>query len=449
MVNSASARKKLLAECLEHARQELVRRLHAASLPTSVDLPRLVTNDNADGGSTSTWKTIKASSLRLREVGDSVRDDTVPHMTIGLRGQLQPLAEYLDKHSDLGKPQPVGMLPAATGPDAILARYLSPLAVMYVAELEDAATPDPSIVDRIADELTMLCDSKTIRHTRQLVLAGLKASAQYGPYKKVVLRPLSPDERGAIFQSEQTSMMEPRTISSNLVIPKQFRHFWPTTLLEITTERQMGEMNDVSLLPNRVALAFYLGGFDISGPGSLTGFDQPRWATLGISHSAFPVTEKMGVTEKAITLDEFKRVVDLAYKVPDFSGLEGSGKEIVLYRVLRGCGAQDSGFLDFAIALEAALLGGAKTELAYRFSLYGALFLHAERNPAETFEKLKTIYDVRSRLVHGSRIKPEVRQAAEKDVADLAKLITKKAVEDEWPDSKKLDELALTTELGK
>jgi hypothetical protein len=118
-------------------------------------------------------------------------------------------------------------------------------------------------------------------------------------------------------------------------------------------------------------------------------------------------------------------------------------KEIALYRSLRGFGSQDAGFLDFAIALEATLLEGEKTELAYRFRLYGALFLNPERDPDETFEKLKNIYDVRSSLVHGSRLKVEKRSAAERDAADLAGLITKKAIESGWPSGKALDQLAL------
>ena len=129
--------------------------------------------------------------------------------------------------------------------------------------------------------------------------------------------------------------------------------------------------------------------------------------------------------------------------MPDFSGIEGSGREVALYRVLRGCGSQDSGFLDYAIALEAALLGGATTELAFRFSLNGAIYLRDERDATETFEKLKNVYDVRSKLVHGDRINPDKRIAAERDAAELARRVAKRAIETEWPDDKVLRELAL------
>jgi hypothetical protein len=164
---------------------------------------------------------------------------------------------------------------------------------------------------------------------------------------------------------------------------------------------------------------------------------------MGTSHAPFPVAEKHGVADCVISQQEFQSVIDLAHEMPNFGSTEASGREIVLSRVLRGCGTAESGFLDFAIALEAALLGGANTELAYRFSLYGALFLKGEHDVRETFDKLKNVYAVRSKLVHGARVAPEARHAAEHDAAELAKAVARKAVVEGWPDPKQLDELAL------
>jgi hypothetical protein len=157
----------------------------------------------------------------------------------------------------------------------------------------------------------------------------------------------------------------------------------------------------------------------------------------------------MIVTPHTLSESEFRDVVDLAYKTPEFGGAEGSGREIVLFRILRGLGMhwQESGFLDFAIALEAALLAGSSTELSYRFSLYGALFLRDEREPQDTFDRLKNVYDVRSRLVHGSKVNKAHRQAADTDAADLARAIVRKAVESGWPDPETLDRQAVGTRL--
>ena len=78
---------------------------------------------------------------------------------------------------------------------------------------------------------------------------------------------------------------------------------------------------------------------------------------------------------------------------------------------------QDSGFLDLTIALQAALLTGPPIELSYEVALYAALLLHDERDPRETFDKLANVYDVRSKLVHRSRIAPGKRERTVNDRA--------------------------------
>ena len=103
---------------------------------------------------------------------------------------------------------------------------------------------------------------------------------------------------------------------------------------------------------------------------------------------------------------------------------------------------QQAGFLDFATALEAALLSGISDELAYRVCLYGLLFLGDERDSHESFEKLKKIYDVRSKVVHGSRSKrrkgpPQTLLRRIWRVLSLGK-----AIESGWPNAKDLDQRA-------
>lgn len=443
MSSVATMRRELVTSSLEAARVEVLRRLRDRRLPTSIEVQRVVVKDNEDRTGWSTdWETVRVSSLRTTEISNLVRDDSVQFRLIGLREQLQPLAEFLNDHSDLGGKNSQGMLPNESGPDAVLARYLAPLAHTYIAGLSDVARRSPRAVDRIDAEIAQLCDATTVAHKRQLAVEGLRVARRLGPYRQVTLRPLTGVERGQAQQDELTAMSQPRASTSDYIVPRRFNMFSPRTLLEITTTRRKDKIADESRLPNRLALAFYLTSYDIAGPGLIIGFDEPRWASSGFSHSPFPVTER-SVTDKPLKPTVFKSIVDLAYKMPDFGGEEGSGKEVALFRTLRGCGARDSGFLDFAIALEAALLGGATTELAYRFSLYGSLFLQDERNADETFGKLRNIYDVRSKLVHGSRIKREARAAAEQDARELACAVIKRSVEQDWPDSKRLDALAL------
>lgn len=442
MSDVASQRRELVSSCLEAARLEVLRRLREHNLPTSIEVERVVVRDNADRTGWSTeWETVRVSSMSASEIQVQVRDESIPIRLIGLREQLQPLAEFLDRNSDLGQKRPQGMFPEATGPDAVLVRYLVPLAFIYISGLTDVARPSTRAIDRINTDLGQLCDAATVTHRRQLALGGLWITRRMGPHRGVSLRPLTDVERGRAHQQELTALSQPRAPETDYIVPRRFGTFTPRTLLEIATARPKDKLLDESRLPNRLALAFYLMDYDIAGPGVIVGFDEPGWASAGFNFGPFPVTER-SLTDKRLTPTVFKSIVDLAYKIPNFGGEEGSGKEIALFRTLRGCGSQDSALLDFAIALEAALLGGATTELAYRFSLYGALFLQEERDTNETFDKLKNVYDVRSKLVHGSRIKREARTAAEQDARELARAVIKRAIERGWPDSRTLDALA-------
>jgi hypothetical protein len=99
--------------------------------------------------------------------------------------------------------------------------------------------------------------------------------------------------------------------------------------------------------------------------------------------------------------------------------------------------------LDLVIALEAALLGGAQSELRYRFGLYGALFLRRERDPSATVKDLRDVYDIRSKLVHGTPISAEKRHAGEELARDLPTAVIRAAIETGWPQATDLDRAAI------
>jgi hypothetical protein len=406
----------------------------------------VVIDDPQGTGWSSKWQEVQVNPLRSTEVLIAVRDESIPYVMPGLRDQLLPLAERLNATTDLGT-RPANFLPAASGVDAILARYLASLALDYLQQLRSLRIARPSLVDSLARDLDLLCEPSTVVHTSQLALAGVRVRRAI-THRGVTLRPLSPRERGAVLEAQHATWAPSLADTGEFILPRRFEHFAPAVLMETQTTRSREQPQDESRPAHRVALAFFLSGTDISSGGVLVGFDRPRWAAFGMSHSPFPVSERLFGQERFISAKEFRAIVDLAHQIPRF-GAEGSGRDIVLFRVLRGCGRhwQESGFLDFAIALEAALLGGVKAELAYRFSLYGALYLRDERDPGETFRKLRNIYEVRSRLVHGGRVKADDRAAAERDAADLAKAVTRKAVQVGWPDREELDEVALKARL--
>jgi len=444
--SSGNDLREVVASALEAARIEVVARMTKRGFPLSLQAQELqiIASGNGGRGWTSQWATISVSGLRNLNVQSAIEDDTVPYRSLGLRPQLETLAQLLDRTTDLGT-RPANFLPALSGVDAILARYLTAMVDRYLWELQSLDQPDQAILAQLSEELDELIEQTSIRYTTQLAIDGIEISSPL-EYRDVKLRQLTPSERGHYWQSRSGDQLNQNGQHTDFVVPRDYVMVTPTVLLEVTTSRSRSETVSSSTLINRVALAFFLKGFDIASTGVVVGFDRPIWATLGQSHARSLVDEKLVTEVKQLTEEDFRTIVDLAYKMPDFGPGEASSREIALYRVLRGLGMHwmESGFLDHVIALEAALLKGVEIELSYRFALYGSLFLRNERNPEETFKKLRNIYSVRSKLVHGSTIEARKREQAIKDAPDIAKAVILRAVEHGWPNPQHLDQDALT-----
>ena len=63
--------------------------------------------------------------------------------------------------------------------------------------------------------------------------------------------------------------------------------------------------------------------------------------------------------------------------------------------------------IDLTIALESCLLPNTREELQYRLSMRGAALLASLRNPVETQALLKTMYEIRSEIVHNGKLLSE------------------------------------------
>lgn len=443
-------RHRLVEAALEAVRQEVAKRLTSRGLPTTTTVNELVINNNEDGtGWSSAWESRQVSTLHgAAGVLLAVGDDTVPYRPIGLRDQLEDLARFLCDTTDLAE-RPAFLLPSLTGVEAVLARFVTSLAYQYLYLLPDVGRADPQLVSRLSDDLDQLCNKQET--VFQLAINGVHAT---GTIRRDgwTVRTLSPRERGAIVQS-RGGLFEPQLLATEFVVPYSMDSMHsdvPTILLQHVLADYEFRLGNVPSTYNRLALAFFLLGYEISSLGGLAYFQRPIWASLGIRHSSFPVGSKTATPSRLISQGEFGAILAIMDKIPTFSGVEERGREIALYRTLRACGTAnpDEAFLDFAIALEAALLGGVRDELSYRFRLYGALFLAPERPTKQTAASLQRIYDVRSKLVHGSTVKPEDRQVAAREAADLAKAVVRRSVTVGWPDRAKLDAMALTADLG-
>jgi hypothetical protein len=433
---------------LEGARREVVTRMEAHGHPLSLVMDRMAVLDNDDlTGWSTQWRQQEVSGLRNHAVQVDIGDDTVPGRVLGLRPQLLPLAEWLDHESDLGT-RPAWLYPASSGADAILTRYVVPLAMRYLIGLRTLAQDEDALIDSLTTDLLQLIEPDSVSQLRQLPLAGIGVDTQYA-HRDVTIRPLTELERGTIARRD-TVNMDDITAQVGEFQPSMNHIFVsPRVLVEITTTRPRSDMNDQSTLARRVALAILLDGHEIAGHGVVRAFDLPIWASPGISGQPLPLGDSLTGEVAILTEADWTRIVDLALKIPDFGPSETSRQEIVLQRLLRGFGAswQDAGFLDFVVCLEAALLGVDRDELTYRFKLYGSLFLRDLYDPKETFGRLGKIYKVRSKLVHGSPVAPTTYQEVRKDAKELAVTVVKKCVEDGWPSRDVLNEMALSADV--
>ena len=100
---------------------------------------------------------------------------------------------------------------------------------------------------------------------------------------------------------------------------------------------------------------------------------------------------------------------DAFTKVYDALGAIDDKMQFPLRRFNQAYGRQsgEDTIIDLMIALESCLLPAKNTELQYRLSTRGAALLTSLRNPVETQARLKTMYKIRSEIVHNGKLLSE------------------------------------------
>jgi hypothetical protein len=281
---------ELVRRTLQAARVEVARRLQVINLPLSLTIQQMTierTEQQQDAGWRSGQEDVQVGTLYIEELLFRISDDSVSHQLLGLRDQLQPLADYLNEMTDLAaKPSP--FLSSQTGAEALLVRYVHPLAIHYLQSLTNLGVDDQEIIEYLTAELEELISQDAIFHTSQLALAGVLPSGEY-KHRGVTLRPLLPRERGILAERRMLGIGSRPLPGSNFIPPSSFTLTLPSALLEITTKRPFTQQFDSSTLPNRMALALFLSGYEISGTGTMPSFDRPVWASFGVGHGPFPV----------------------------------------------------------------------------------------------------------------------------------------------------------------
>lgn len=177
----------------------------------------------------------------------------------------------------------------------------------------------------------------------------------------------------------------------------------------------------------------------------------PAWYSTGYRYSPLALHHPFphgGIP--AIGAPDFSRAVRTAQKLVNYDLADPRRpSEIAIKRFLMGCTRDDpaDALVDFVVALEALLLPGrSETEMGYRFRLHGAYSIAS--HPSERqglYDQLKSVYDVRSSLVHGGRPREPVGQATN-NARTLARRGLLEALESEFPDKVYSERLLLGQE---
>ncbi len=320
---------------------------------------------------------------------------------------------------------------------------------LYLGSLSSLDQPDLSRATRAATDLLDFIESDSVTDVISLPVAGLQTDTSCSD-SDLVLRPLTNDERGQLWQAHGPTFMWTAT-----------RHFSSTytvnesALLEVRVRRHKREQPTAApgTRLNKVLIAFELLGFSPAGNGNAATFVEPQIAgDPGSWHGSGVQLRRCG-PERSCDNGTLGQVGTLATKLAHHDvPTTASAAHLSVHRFHLGALEEQpsEALLDFVIALEALLLHEDsqdpkfKGELRFRFSLNGALFLsdsYEERK--KLFVAFRSLYDVRSALVHGGLPPSNVSEADATSARDLTSRCVRKAMNDHWPSAAEFKDLWL------
>jgi hypothetical protein len=315
---------------------------------------------------------------------------------------------------------------------------LFPALRSHLALLDSVADADESHAMAFAEEVISLCTAQDLEYELTVPLAGVELGSERLEVGAATIRRLAAAEQGAILQHPQPSWMS-------------FIH-WPDTVLElIVSGPRTTQFLDSQAVVMPIATAFSLHGVGIAGVYVRQG-PRPSWIGHGISYAPLNIPHRHGEPAQ-LDLTLFQAIVETSSMLPKFHLLKPeSANDLALHRFVLGVGRESGAdsIVDFAIALESILLpydeDARHSDLGYRFRLHGACYLADDLAERQALARqLTSLYDVRSRLVHGGRYPARAEVEETKNSArDLSRRCLLKAVHEGFPIAKTFKDLLLS-----
>lgn len=296
-------------------------------------------------------------------------------------------------------PDPSGAAPYPS-PEAAVAGYLLRTTLSeYLQGLHSLDRGDESFAERLANELVRLIEGDYIDYVERCPVGGLLLQEPL-EFEGVTLRLMSGEETGSLAQPITFARppFRQRPITGQSHPYRSERH-----LLTVKTPWRKTDPDPRSFRAGKVVLAMQLLGFEPRGEGRSVAYTEPIMASW--MASPLLLVPKDGTTFQTFAADDLRAAVSLAELIPDEVFERPKTRMGIALHRFRSAVADDSpadAIIDLATALEAVLVQDDK-ELAFKLRLFGAYYIGG--SPAERaalFRDFKTVYELRSALVHGT-----------------------------------------------
>jgi len=336
-------------------------------------------------------------------------------------------------------------------PNLWVARYIVvPAMVEYIKSLPSANSPDPALAIRTVDEALDLAASNNLKITSYLAVSGIDTEHDILTSGDVAVHKLTAIERGELL----TRMQAFTTFPTSDLVPYSagFVSAIPSHMIEVTSScPRMAQPQPTSSYPRSALCAFYLHGYPLAGPGRMTSDTAPGWISYGRVGTPIQIrAEPTG--NRNLDQSELNEILRTMHRLRAYNLWQpANSRDLALHRFFLGStrdNAIDS-LLDYIIALECFFLpydpATRHSDLGYRFRLHGAHYIGTSFEERRSiWKQLRDLYDIRSRLVHGSHYPaPAEIQSSTQVARSLAERAFLKAVRSHFPRVEEFNDWAL------
>ena len=362
--------------------------------------------------------------------------ETLPFVAF-LGGRVWPLIESLAD-------RPLEAPAFEDKPSDWVARALvMPALLWHLEHLPSVDAADQPAADAFADEVLRVAHDDKLRYRLTMPLSGMEVAP---PDTVIVIDDFTIREMPA---TEQVEWFEAHGGSG------MAWHFHGTEPPQIAIEYDLEGPRDQqqmlgSNLGQDLALALQLHGYEIAGK-MITQTSTPRWVLGGASGAPLALPGRARGSAP-ITPHQFHEAVTTSKRLGTYNRhVPQSAADLAVHRFITGAARQSDAdaVLDFTIVLESLLLpydeNARRGDLSYRFRVHGAYYLASDSRERQAVAKqLGSIYETRSRLVHGGKYPDNTKISEARDIAyNLARRGLLRAIHSGFPTATQFSEMVL------